>query len=456
MYLRYHGGTLVLEEPAPVALPPLFEWIKGKPRCPAYHYPQVRDWLRAVNGRNGVPRWQTLDLRLDDARQPYLYQTEALEAWLNADSRGGVVLPTGAGKTLLALHAIARMNCSTLVIVPTIDLLHQWYARLCTAFPTQEIGVYYGGEKELRDITVTTYHSASILIGDWGNRFKLLVFDEVHHLPGPAWQEIALMSAAPHRLGLTATYPEPNKPFSGDARYPLDQLIGPLVYVKQIDELSGHELAAYRTVHIRVDLTEAEQRAYDDAYAQYVGYAREAGLRESYGGGWWREYTRRSAFNAEARTAKVAERRLRRIVATAHNKLAVLDNLLKEHAGERVLIFTEQNELVYTISRRHLIPAITHQTVARERRALLDNFRDGSLCTIVTSRVLNEGIDVPEAKIAVILGGSASAREYTQRLGRILRKRDNQTALLYEVVTNTTIEINTSQRRRRTVEYTTS
>ena len=446
----------MLEDAADAELPTVFQQIKDKPRCPAYHYPQVRDWLRQNNGRNGVPRWQSLDLRLDDARQPYVYQTEALAAWLAADSRGGVVLPTGAGKTLLALRAIARTGCSTLVVVPTIDLLHQWYARLCTAFPAQEIGVYYGGEKELRDITVTTYHSASIFIGDWGNRFKLLVFDEVHHLPGPSWQEIALMSAAPYRLGLTATYPEPGGPFSGDARYPLDQLIGPLVYVKHIDELSGNELAEYRTLHIRVDLTEAEQRDYDECYAQYVGYAREAGLRESYGGGWWREYTRRSAFNAEARTAKVAERRLRRIVATAHNKLVVLDNLLKEHAGERVLIFTEQNELVYAISRRHLIPAITHQTVARERRALLDDFRNGSLRAIATSRVLNEGIDVPEAKVAVILGGSASAREYTQRLGRILRKRDNQTALLYEVVTNTTIEINTSQRRRRSVEYTTS
>ncbi len=453
MYLRYHGGTLVLEDASDTELPPVFDWVKGKPRCPAYHYPQVRGWLQQTNGRNGVPRWQTLDLPLDDARQPYAYQNEALAAWLSADSRGGVVLPTGAGKTLLALHAIARMGCSTLVVVPTIDLLHQWYARLCTAFPAQEIGVYYGGEKELREITVTTYHSASIFMGEWGNRFKLLVFDEVHHLPGPAWQEIALMSAAPHRLGLTATYPEAGNTFPGDARYPLDQLIGPLVYVKNIDELSGHELAEYRTLHIRVDLTEAEQRAYDDCYAQYVGYAREANLRERYGGGWWREYTRRSAFNAEARTAKVAERRLRRIVATAHNKLIMLDNLLKEHAGERVLIFTEQNELVYTISRRHLIPAITHQTVARERRAILDGFRAGRHRAIATSRVLNEGIDVPEAKVAVILGGSSSAREYTQRLGRILRQRDNQTALLYEVVTNTTIEVNQSQRRRRSVAY---
>jgi superfamily II DNA or RNA helicase len=220
-----------------------------------------------------------------------------------------------------------------------------------------------------------------------------------------------------------------------------------------VDELSGRELADYRTIRIRVDLTPEEQAAYDQAYAEYTGFVRQAGLRETHGPGWWGEYTRRSAYDAQARQAKVAERELRRIVAAAQDKLKVLDDLLKEHAHEQTLIFTDHNELVYQTSRRHLLPAITHQTKAKERKEILEDFNAGHYRAIVTSRVLNEGIDVPEAKVAVILGGSSSAREYIQRLGRILRKRANKTALLYEVIVRGTVEEGISARRRRKPKY---
>jgi superfamily II DNA or RNA helicase len=408
-----------------------------------------------------VPRWKSLNLDLNDPRQPHDYQREALTAWLAAGGRGSVVLPTGAGKTLLAIHAIARLARSTLIIVPTIDLLHQWYAVLCAAFSTLEIGVFYGLEKELRDLTVTTYPSAWSHMGEFGDAFKLIIFDEVHHLPAPSWQEIALMSVAPQRLGLTATYPKPMEsagPLFAALHEPegrsLEDLIGPLVYAKNVDDLSGIQLADYRTIRVRVDLTPEERAVYDAAYSTYTGFVKATGLRESHGPGWWGEYTRRSAFDAEARRAKVAERQLRRLVANAQNKLRVLDDLLKEHAHERILIFTEYTDLVYTLSRRHLLPAITHHTKAAERKAILDGFRTGQFKALLTSRALNEGVDVPEAKVAIILGGSASAQEYAQRLGRILRKRANKTALLYEVIVRHTVEEGISQRRRRKAVYT--
>ncbi len=461
-YLRFDGGTLVLENTPPDAwVPAPFRWVKGKLRCPACHYAGLLPWLREHGIRDGVPRWKHLELELNDPREPHDYQREALAAWLAANGRGSVVLPTGAGKTFLAIHAIARLARSTLIIVPTIDLLHQWYAALCAAFPTTEIGVFYGLEKELRDLTVSTYPSAWSHIGAFGDAFKLIIFDEVHHLPAPSWQEIALMSIAPHRLGLTATYPTPIEtagPLFGISQTPgnreLEDLIGPLVYAKNVDDLSGKQLAEYRTIRIRVDLTQEERKGYDTAYAAYTGFVKATGLRETYGPGWWGEYTRRSAFDAGARQAKVAERQLRRLVAHAHNKLQVLDDLLKEHAHEQVLIFTEYTDLVYTLSRRHLLPAITHQTKAAERKALLDGFRTGQFKALLTSRALNEGVDVPEAKVAIILGGSASAQEYAQRLGRILRKRANKTALLYEVIVRHTVEEGISQRRRRKARYT--
>jgi superfamily II DNA or RNA helicase len=469
---RFHGGTLVLEGlDRTASIPSCFQWVKGKWRCPALHYREIQSWLRERGLTDTVPRWKHLELASADDRQPHDYQQEALRAWLAAGARGSIVLPTGAGKTFVALQAMAHLGRNSLVVAPTIDLLHQWYTRLVDGFQEEtgqklEVGVWYGLEKELRPITVTTYHSAGDLVAEVGNTFKLLIFDEVHHLPAPSWQEIALMSPAPHRLGLTATYPEtnpngqtptPQQPApawdSATDRWSLEDLIGPVVYVKQIDELTGKQLAEYRTERIRVDLTPQERAAYDVEHAVYATYYREHKLRESYGPAWWGEYTRRSAYDAEARRAKVAERRLKRIVANAQGKLEKLESLLKEHAHQRVLVFTEHNDLAYRISRRHLIPAITHQTRAAERKAILEGFRSGDYRAIVTSRVLNEGVDVPEAKVAVVLGGTASAREYIQRLGRILRKQENKTALLYEIIVRGTIEEGVSYRRRRKVEY---
>ena len=462
------GGTIVLEGVPHNAAPPApFEWHTARWRCPAVHYRTVRPWLKAQGIRNTIPRWRDLPLTLHDGREPHPYQTEALATWQDGHCWGSVVLPTGAGKTFLALQAIAACATSTLVVVPTLDLLHQWYAILENAFQIN-IGVWYGQEKLLEPITVTTYPSAWAQAETLGNQFKLLIFDEIHHLPAPSWHEIALMCAAPYRLGLTATYPE--RPETTYTRTPppvepgqhrlfessavqdpvslLDELVGPLLYRKRIDDLTGAQLAEYRTQRIRIDLTPEERAAYDTAYGVYTGYVRAARLRESHGPGWWSEFTRRSAYEAQARRAKVAELKLQEIVHQAAGKLEQLDRLLYEHRDQQMLIFTAHNRLAYTIARRHLVPVITHQTNAAERKAILDGFREGRYRAIVTSKVLNEGVDVPEAKVAVVLGGSASAREYVQRLGRILRKRGNAQAVLYEVIARKTVDERIARQRR--------
>jgi superfamily II DNA or RNA helicase len=278
--------------------------------------------------------------------------------------------------------------------------------------------------------------------------FKLIVFDEIHHLPAPSWHEIALMCAAPYRLGLTATYP--NAETDGTERVQLlNDIVGPIVYEKRIDELTGKQLAEYRTERIRIDLTEDEREAYDEAYEDYTGYIRTARLRERHGPNWWQSFTFLSASDHEARVAKVAEIRLKEIVHQALGKIEVVDRLLREHVTEQMLIFTAHNSFAYQISRQFLVPTITHQTKASERKAILDGFRAGKYRAIVTSKVLNEGVDVPEAKVAVVLGGSASAREYIQRLGRVLRKRGNQEAVLYEVIARKTVDERMAQQRRK-------
>src|SRR5579884_3627114 len=275
----FQGGTLVLQQADEIEeVPAPFQFVRSRWRCEAYHYAALLDWMRQQGIRNDIARWRPLKLKLHDSRELHDYQVQALAAWKEAQGRGSIVLPTGAGKTLVATHAIQHVNASTVVLVPTMNLLYQWYALLTNAFQT-EIGVYYSGEKRVLPLTVTTYHSAGDLIAEYGNTFKLFICDEVHHLPAKTWGEAALMSPAPYRLGLTATYPEEYEQTNG--RWRVDELIGPLVYSLGIEQLVGQQLAEYRTQRIRVNLTEEERAAYDAAHAIYIAFFHR--LRKSHG-----------------------------------------------------------------------------------------------------------------------------------------------------------------------------
>ena len=149
----------------------------------------------------------------------------------------------------------------------------------------------------------------------------------------------------------------------------------------------------------------------------------------------------------------LAYRRHRKIALGTISKLRVLEDILKTHPRDHVLIFTNDNETVYEISRSFLIPAITHQTRTRERREILQDFNAGVCLALVTSKVLNEGVNIPDANVAVVLSGSATIREHVQRLGRILRRRRGKEALLYEVISTDTVEDRISARRRRHPAY---
>jgi superfamily II DNA or RNA helicase len=145
----------------------------------------------------------------------------------------------------------------------------------------------------------------------------------------------------------------------------------------------------------------------------------------------------------------LAHRRARTLAFGTAGKLRVLADLLAQHHPAHTLIFTEDNAMVYRISRAFLLPAITHHTPVKERHDVLRHFRAGEYPVVVTSRVLNEGVDVPEASIAIVLSGTGSRREYVQRLGRILRRREGKRAVLYEVVAEATSEEHVARRRRQ-------
>ena len=449
--ILWQSGTIVVKGADESVLPEscVRDDRAGGHRAPAVAYHEVVLALhrRKIPYDDQARRYPTLDQGLRVHREPRPYQAEALAAWERSRGRGVVVLPTGSGKSWLAMMAIDRKRRGTLVVAPTLDLVRQWYDQLRTAFPC-DVGVVGGGTHDVQPITVTTYDSAYLHMEHLGRRFGLVVFDEVHHLPGLSLSLAGRFCLAPYRLGLTAT------PERSDGREEvLDELVGPLVYRRRITELTGDFLAEYDVEHVEVDLSPDEWEAYQRARATYREFVDRNGIRVGSKGG-WATFIQRSAMSEAGRAAFEAWQEQRRIAFGAPSKMLVLDQLLHEHRGDRAIIFTSINHTAYAISKRFLIPVITHQTPVKERSAILAGLTDGTYGAVVTSRVLNEGVDVPAANVAIIVSGSGSVREHVQRLGRVLRKKPTgERATLYELVSAGTSEAYTSERRREHVAY---
>lgn len=444
--LRWDRGTLLLDGFAPDELPAdaVHDPRVGLPRVPAIRYAAIVLDLhrRGVPYQDDARAYEVLDRPHEADRTPRDYQREAVDAWWAQGRRGVVVLPTGAGKSFVAELAIARAARSTLVVAPTIDLVGQWHDQLRRAFG-EPIGLLGGGHHELAPITVSTYDSAWLHVDRWGQRFGLVVFDEVHHLPGASYAQAALGAIAPYRLGLTATFERPD-----GLHERVTDLLGPVVYRRTIPELAGEFLAPYATEVLEVHLSPEEREAYDAATACWRGFVEAEGIHLG-GAQGWQSFLRAAGRSPRGREAFRAWRRAREIVQAAPAKLRLLAELLRRHRDGRVLVFTNDNATVYTISRALLLPALTHRTDLRERRELLHAFASGELPVLVTSRVLNEGVDVPAADVAIVLSGTATVREHVQRLGRILRPQAGKRAVLYEIVAKETSEEATSRRRRQ-------
>ncbi len=454
MRLEFDRGTLLIhpgedELPSELTLPGCtFDSRVGLWRAPAHCYRALVTVLHraGVALDNAAGGFEPLDLRLRLEREPFPYQGEAVEQWWKEGRRGVIVLPTGTGKTYVAQLIIERIARSCLVVVPTLDLMQQWYGELSTAFDV-EVGLIGGGYYEPSAVTVTTYGAAHIRMERLGDLVALPGFAEVHPLPRPTYATAAELSLAPFRLGLTAT---PEREDGGEAR--LHRLVGPIVYRREIGELAGEFLADYETRRLRVRLTPEEREEYARSRQIYRDFVNEN--RISFGGqGGWARFLMLTSRSEEGRRAFIAYRKQKQIAQASPAKLRMLEQLLARHRGDRALIFTSDNDTVYRISRRFLIPAITHQTKVKERHDTLRKFNAGEYPFLVTSRVLNEGVDVPAANVGIVLSGSGTVREHVQRLGRILRRAEGKQAILYELVAEDTAEELTSERRRQHGAY---
>ncbi|MFX0065306.1 MAG: DEAD/DEAH box helicase [Candidatus Hermodarchaeota archaeon] len=375
------------------------------------------------------------------------YQQEGLKNWLANQQQGIIVLPTGTGKTFLALAAINATRLKSLIIVPTIALLDQWVNRISTylGLKADKIGVLGGGKKEIKEITVSTYDSAYLHVKSLRKHFGLLIFDECHHLAAPSYRVIAEGMIAPSRLGLSAT-PERS---DGEHKALETKLIGPILQRLTPEDLSQDVIADYELKKVYVDLPPAEQEQYNHYSSIYRSYLRKKRISIRSGRDFERKIIFRVGYDPEAREALRAHRISRKIAFAGESKIKAIENLLIQHEGEKTLIFSENTEFVEKIGRTFLIPIIHHRTAKAERELILRSFTQGSLPIIATGRVLDEGLDVADASVAIIVSGSAQPRQFIQRLGRILRPAPGkETAILYEIITSGTVETRVSSRRK--------
>jgi DNA excision repair protein ERCC-3 len=359
------------------------------------------------------------------------YQQDAADIfWANGSDAGGagvIVLPCGAGKTIVGMAAMERTQTNTLILTPSTVAARQWREELLdkTTLSADMIGEYTGERKEIRPVTVTTYqilthrkrgtkannntpleeqypHFALFSEGDWG----LIIYDEVHLLPAPVFRITAELQAR-RRLGLTATLVRED-----EREEDVFSLIGPKKYDVPWHDLERQGWIAPAVCYeIRVGMTDAERMDYI-----------MADQRQKY-----------------------------RVAADNSIKLGILDRLLTYHKGDRVLIIGMFLDQLEAIAQRYGYPIITGKTRVAEREELYEQFRTGAISTLVVSKVANFSIDLPDASVAIQISGTFGSRqEEAQRLGRILRpKSDGRQAYFYSIVTKETVDQDFSANRQR-------
>jgi superfamily II DNA or RNA helicase len=455
--LNYDRGTVIIKGLAHVPFATIDPRTNSL-RAQALDYSNIVSYLResAIICNDFVldlvpsPHLAATNISLRD------YQHKALDRWIRVGMKGCIVLPTGSGKTLIGIKSIEKVNAATLVVVPTLDLMSQWTDVLTKNFTNAKIGNLGGGMDDIQAITVATYDSAYIRASTLGNKFSLVIFDEVHHLAAPGYRSIAEQLAAPYRLGLTATIEREDK-----LHLDFPKLVGGgVVFQAHPLELAKNKhLAAHEIERRQVEMTPIEKEQYQKHFETYQLGLKKLGIRMNYHGA-FRRLIMMSVKSRPAREALLARNKAMDIALNSSSKMEELREILAENIGIKTIIFTQHNSLVYEIADKFLIPSITHKTTREERQDVLTGFKEGRYLVIVTSKVLDEGVDVPDAKLGIIVSGTGSGREFIQRLGRLLRPKvdtsntttvttANVKARLIEIVSSDTRETGTSEKRKK-------
>jgi len=367
------------------------------------------------------------------------YQGEALEAWERNGFRGVIALPTGSGKTVIALAGVAKLNVRTLVVVYTKDHVKQWaeaFRRFTDA--SGVIGMYYGEEKSLDPITITTYQSAFRNVATFARHFALVVFDEAHHLPAEKFRHIAFSMPAPYRMALSAT------PEREDGKHvDIFPLIGGVVYFKSASELSekGY-LAPFTLKRVKVWLTRDEWKRYEELRRKFQVLAGGRRFQELV------EDAKKGDKSAVEALKIHAE--MRNIVNYSESKLKTVEEKVREELskGSKIIVFTQYKAQAEEIASRINGLLLHGELSESERERVLRAFKTAKTGVLVVTTVGDEGLDIPDANIGILVSGTSSRRQFIQRLGRLLRPTPGKTAILYEIITAGTSEEYQARRRK--------
>ncbi|MGQ4892787.1 MAG: DEAD/DEAH box helicase [Candidatus Njordarchaeia archaeon] len=372
------------------------------------------------------------------------YQLRAVELLKVNDYKGVVVLPTGSGKTTVALEVMHRVKLKTLIVVPTLDLLDQWVRNISKnlSIPVSKISVYGGNRFEIGEITVVTYASAKKVdfLKKVVDYFGLIVFDEAHHLTSELNQEIAKRLIAEYRVGLTAT------PGVIQKRRILEELVGPIIEVEKVKSLveKGY-LAPFEFSRIYIELAPDEKERYRRLMNKYLNYVKKfsyMGQIERFN-----QLVKLSVRDKKAREVLLARLEAKDIAMKSKEKMRILVQLLEKHIEEKTIIFTRHTDEAKYISAQLGIPYITGDIDKKRRKETLEMFKRNKVSKLVTAEVLDEGVDMPSASVGIILAGRPSKTQFIQRIGRLLRPGEGKVAQIYEVVTRGTYDYFASRKR---------
>jgi DNA excision repair protein ERCC-3 len=422
---------LYLEAESPEILAEVTRTSKLEPLLGAVTSPTVvrlNDWARGIvkqellgigwpaEDRAGFTEGTPMTVALDNSTWELRgYQREAIDLF-DKSGAGVVVLPCGAGKTVVGIGAMVEGQSSTLILVTNSVSARQWRDEIIarTTLTAEDIGEYSGEKKEIKPVTIATYHIltakragafAHLPLLD-ANNWGLIIYDEVHLLPAPVFKLTADLQAR-RRLGLTATLVREDGK-EGD----VFSLIGPKRFDAPWKEIEAQGfIAPARCVEVRVLLESDERMDY----------------------------------------AVATERQRFRIAATSPAKRPIISKLIAQHPDDQILVIAQYLDQIDDVSDTLGLPTITGATPVDEREVLYDKFRSGEIRVLLVSKVANFSVDLPDASVAIQISGSFGSRqEEAQRLGRILRpKSDGRSAVFYTVVARDTVEQDFAQNRQR-------
>jgi superfamily II DNA or RNA helicase len=367
------------------------------------------------------------------------YQKDAIEKWKQNSNKGVIVLPTGAGKTIVAISAISQLNVNTLIVVYTKEHIKQWEEAIKKFTDASGlIGTFYGEEKKIEPITIITYQSAFRNIKLFAKDFKFLIFDEAHHLPAEKFKAIALKMPSPFRMGLSATAVRED-----GKQEEIFPLIGGIVYQKSPSELTSEGyLAPYIIRRIRVELSKDDMKRYDDLRKQYFVYAKGRTFEEILNS------AKKGDFNAI--NALKIKSQMQHVIQNSNAKLEkVIDLALSElKNGSKIIIFTQYKDQAEELANK-LNAYLIHGSIDEKKRIeTLKEFKEAKSAILVVTTVGDEGLDIPDVNVGIFVSGTGSRRQFIQRLGRLLRPLPGKKSILYEIVVGRTSEELQSKKRR--------